>query len=148
MRGRAHKYGARKITTIHGDFDSVGEAKWYGDLKLRELAGEISRVRRPEPFDLIVENPITGALTSVGTYRADGAWFEPGVEGEQFGDFKGMDTQQSALRRKLVLALYGIRVRVFTSKGEKKQRRFKGEPAAKKKGRRRLNDDPAHAPAS
>lgn len=135
---RSHKYHARKTVVDGETFDSALEAKWFAELRLRERAGEIRGLIRPPAMPLIV-NGLT-----VGSYKPDASWYENGDL--QHGDFKGFDTQQSALRRKLVLALYGIRVRVFTTKGEKKVRRLAGEPKMKK-GRRRANDDPAQAPA-
>ena len=39
MIPRPHKYGAKKVECDGYKFDSMAEAKFYGELKLRECAG-------------------------------------------------------------------------------------------------------------
>lgn len=132
---RAHKYGAKRTTVDGIDFPSKAEAARYSDLKLLVKAGEIKDLKLQPRFDIVVNGE------KCGFYKADFSYvqmrggfpFWPVVE-----DVKGQDTPLSILKRKLVKALYGVEVRLVTGKGA---------PIIKKKGRRRANDEPAHAPA-
>lgn len=142
---RPHKYGARAIVTPGGEhFDSVGEHRWIFGLRLRQRAGDIVDLERQVKFPLTVNG------LKVCDLVLDATWGEPIGDGlylTQYADFKGVLTRDARIKFKLFEAVYGRQVRVFTAKGEIKQRALRA-PAATKKGRRRVNDEPAHAPAS
>ena len=128
------KYGAQKVVTAHGAFDSKAEAVWFHGLFLRFKAGEITHLLRQQTFPLIVNE------LRVCSVILDATWKENGVE--QFADFKGMMTPSASLKFKLFEAIYDSPVRVFTSKGEKKTRRVR---PLKKASRRRAPATPAQA---
>ena len=125
-----NKYGSKKAMTAHGLFDSKGEAAWYHGLVLREMAGEISKLRRQVTFPIVINK------FRVCDVVLDAVWEEGGVA--QYADFKGVVTPEARLKFKLFEAKHFSRVRVFTAKGEIKLRR-QGAPT-KKKGRSRVNE--------
>ena len=106
MRGY-RKYRNQPVVIDGERFDSKLEAKHYGEIKLREKIGEVSNVIRQPKYDLIVND------IKVGSYRADHAFYDHVEDKERVVDSKGMDTEASKLRRKLVKAIYGVDVEVW-----------------------------------
>ncbi len=114
---RRHKYNATKVTIDGHTFDSKKEAKRYGELKLLEMAGEISNLELQPKFDkfsingeiLRYPNKKNGALGSPVTYTADFRYVETG-KGVVVEDVKGMDTQVSRIKRGLVKAVFKVEV--------------------------------------
>lgn len=107
---KPHKFGARR-TTIDGiSFPSLKEASRYAELVLLKQAGDISRL------EIDAQTPIQYRLEVCGvwvaTYRPDFRYWERGqlvVE-----DVKSVATRKLRvyqLKKKLLLALYGITVR-------------------------------------
>ena len=80
-------------------FDSSKEAKYYGILKLRKAAGELTFERQVK-YDFV----INGIL--VCSYVADFVLQLPGKK--QVVDVKGMRTPIYKLKKKLMKAVYGI----------------------------------------
>lgn len=109
---RRHKYGAVKTTVDGITFDSKGEADRYCTLKIRERRREISNLRLQPSYPCVVN----GVL--ITTYIGDFCYME---EIDERGrdqtpvrvveDFKGYATPDYILKRKLVLAVYGIEIR-------------------------------------
>lgn len=64
------KYGNIKVEYDGMKFDSKKELKCWQELKLREKAGEIYRLKRQVPFDLIVHGK------KIGKFTADFVWEE------------------------------------------------------------------------
>lgn len=102
---QSHKFGARKVTVDGHVFDSRGEANRYGELRMMERAGLItSLILQPE---FILQDAFTdaeGNRWKAIRYRADFQYVEAGrtiVE-----DFKGMETAEFKLKRKLFLNRY------------------------------------------
>lgn len=88
---RASKYGA-KATVVDGiRFQSAFEAKHYGELRLRERAGQIRHLRWQVPFPLLVND------VKVTTYRADFVYEE--YDGEAWRRVIS-DTKSDPTRRK------------------------------------------------
>ena len=117
---RKHKYRAVPIVVDGERFDSTGEHLRWRDLKLLERAGEIKRLRRQVRIGLWAVSGTTAETSTVvplayesgrqAVYVADFVYEEQGDE--VIEDFKGMDTPLSKLKRAIVEAMYGTRVRV------------------------------------
>lgn len=114
------KYHSRKITRDGVTFDSVREYNRWRELLLLEKAGKITKLNRQMPYTLIpaqyetVLDPETGkakrtCIERACTYIADFTYWENGkfvVE-----DAKGMKTDVYKIKRKLMLSVYGIRIK-------------------------------------
>lgn len=119
-----NKYYNKKCTVNGIVFDSRKEARRYQELLLLEKAGIITGLVRQKEFELIpaqyVEYPRFGKdgkrlkngkklLERSCNYIADFAYVEncePVVE-----DTKGIKTKDYIIKRKLMLSVYGIRIR-------------------------------------
>ncbi len=84
-------------------FDSKKEANRYGELKLLERAGQITRLRRQVTFRLAIQN------IHICSYVADFVYFEDGVKIVE--DTKGKRTKEYIIKRKLMRAIHGITIR-------------------------------------
>lgn len=114
---RRNKYGATRITTDDGDFDSSGEHKRYCELRLLERTGAIRDLKRQVKIPLIVNGVQLSIENKNGArrklnYVADFTYHENGIYVVE--DFKGFDTKVSRLKRAIVEAMEGIRVRITT----------------------------------
>lgn len=102
---RSHKYGARKVVVDGLTFDSRGEANRYGELRLMERAGLIKcLVLQPE---FVLQDAFTdaeGRRWQAIKYRADFQYVEGGKTIVE--DFKGVETAEFKLKRKLFLNRY------------------------------------------
>jgi len=101
---KPNKYRAKRTECGGGHIHaSKKEARRCGELSLLEKAGEIhALVQQPES-----ELKVNGV--SIGKYRADFAYIENGkmiVE-----DCKGFKTPEYKLKKKLMLALWGIEIK-------------------------------------
>lgn len=98
---RRHKFNAEK-TNINGiKFDSKKEARYYQELNLRKLAGEIVFFLRQVPFHL------PGGVT----YRVDFQEFRS--DGTvHFIDVKGMETKDFIRNKKMVEDLYPVEIEI------------------------------------
>ena len=105
------KYHNRKITVNGEKFDSKKEAHRYFELKLLEKVGEISRLNRQVPYLLIPKQVDENGklLERECNYIADFEYYENGVKVVE--DVKGMRTADYRIKRKLMLLVYGIRIR-------------------------------------
>lgn len=100
---KPNKYSAIKTEVDGIIFDSKREATRYQDLRYRQAAGEISDLKLQVSYPLVVNG------VKIATYRAD---FEY-LEGEQkiTEDAKGCKTPTYRIKKKLMLAIYGIEIR-------------------------------------
>lgn len=98
------KYGNRKTAVDGIAFDSAAEARHYGVLKLRERAGQISKLELQPVFPI----EINGVL--ICHYRADFSWVERATGARVIADVKGKKTPVYMLKRKLMLAVWGIKI--------------------------------------
>lgn len=120
------KYRSCKITIDGITFDSKKEAGRYQQLKLLERAGEIGELRRQVEFELIpaqFEHPFSATKRGRGkclerkcSYIADFVYKVPIFDhGEPFltvvEDTKGYKTPEYIIKRKLMLSVYGIRIK-------------------------------------
>ena len=92
-----------KRKTVNGiEFDSTREARAYQDLMLMQVAGQISGLRRQVPFQIIINGH------HICEYRADFVFMRDGRQ--VVADAKGFRTEIYRLKRKMMLAQYGIEI--------------------------------------
>lgn len=124
------KYNNQKITLDGITFDSQKEANRYCELKLLQRAGQIQNLELQKEFELIPAQyeyyPRYGksgkrlkdgarCIEKSCVYKADFAYIENGktvvedVKG--YRDPKGAAYAKFAIKRKLMLHLYGIRIK-------------------------------------
>jgi hypothetical protein len=105
---RWHKFGARPATVDSIRFASSGEARYWSQLKLRQLAGEIDDLERQVRFPLVVNGvPVT-------TYIADFRHRVVATGEIVVSDFKGFLTPEYKIKRALMLAIHGITITEIT----------------------------------
>lgn len=102
------KYGNVKTERDGILFDSKREAAYYGELKIREKAGEVTGVELQRPFKLLGPK---GEL--MATYKADFAFWDHIEDRFRVIDVKGVETKEFRLKRKMMRALLGIEVEVI-----------------------------------
>lgn len=100
-----NKYNARKVRSPDGTFDSMMEYRRWTQLKLLERAGRISGLRRQVKYEIIPKQD--GERSEC--YVADFVYTENGNEIVE--DCKGMRTRDYIIKRKLMLWMYGIKIR-------------------------------------
>lgn len=100
---RRNKYGAQRTEVDGIVFDSKREAMRYATLKHAERAGMIRNLELQPKFDLTVNG------VKIGSYRADFIYFED--DQRVVEDSKGCRTAVYKLKKKLMLALYNIRIK-------------------------------------
>lgn len=128
-KGRS-KYGAKPQVVDGHRFPSRKEAKRYGELRLLELAGEISGLELQPRFPIVINGQQVRYPSGVGLeYRADFKYTEtrsrrivvedvkgvrktPRPPGVKKPRHEGTDTDASRIKRALVAAIYGIEVRI------------------------------------
>lgn len=107
---RRSKYGAVKTTVDGVTFDSKAEARRYGELKILQAAGEILGSLILQPVFILWVKRGDGREVSVGKYVGDFQYEAPDgtivVE-----DVKGVKTPVYRLKKKMVEAHYGIKIR-------------------------------------
>lgn len=102
---RRNKYGARPVWVGDMRFASRKEARRYEELRLLACAGEIRNLRCQVVFELL---PGEGRERPV-TYVADFVYET--ADGKQVvEDTKGYRTREYRIKRRLMWALYGIRI--------------------------------------
>lgn len=101
------KYGNVKVTVDGIRFDSKREAAYYGELKIREKAGEVAGVVLQPPFKLLGPK---GEL--MATYKADFAFWDNREDRFRVIDVKGVETKEFRLKKKMMRALLGIEVEI------------------------------------
>lgn len=118
-----YKYGNTKVMVDGMIFDSKREAKRWGELKLQEKAGLIGDLERQVRFELIPAQRepdrrgpkgglIKGKLIERKTeYVADFVYVDLESGEKVVEDTKGLRTADYVIKRKLMLYVYGIRIR-------------------------------------
>lgn len=126
-RARA-KYGNKKAVIDGITFDSKKEAQRYTELKLLEKAGKITGLQLQREFELIPEQrektdqiytkgPNKGRfkpgklLERKCSYVADFVYWDLENNCMVVEDAKGMRTKEYIIKRKLMLHIYGIRIK-------------------------------------
>jgi hypothetical protein len=116
-RPSTNKYQAHAVRVDGILFDSQREAARYQELKLRQLAGEISQLEVHPGFALIVpqlsgdELPVT-VFQTVGMFHADFKYRDHRTHTWIVEDVKSAPTKTEAykLRKKIVEAVHGITI--------------------------------------
>lgn len=110
------KYHNRKVEIDGEVFDSQGEYNRWCELKLLERTGQISHLRRQVRFELI---PAQYEIDEKGRrklverrleYVADYMYTEGGKTIVE--DYKGLQTDVFKIKKKLMLNVYGIKVKL------------------------------------
>lgn len=99
-----HKFRAQKCESDGFKFPSKLEARYYAQLKLKQLAGEVLFFLRQVPFHL------PGGVKYIADFQvfyADGS--------VQFIDTKGKDTPLSSSKRKIVESIYPIQIKIVSA---------------------------------
>jgi hypothetical protein len=107
MKGQ--KYRAEPTTVDGFRFASKREARRYVELKLLERAGKIGGLEIQPRFDLCV-GAMDGRRVKICTYVADFRYWDLVAKRSVVEDVKGVRTPVYRLKRKLMLALYGVDV--------------------------------------
>lgn len=113
MFGRRAKFGNKKTVVDGITFDSKAEATRYSTLKVLEKANIVADLRLQVPYELTVNG------LKVCRYIADFVYTMDGKEIVE--DVKGMRTPEYKLKRKLMLAVFGIEIQEIG--GEKTRRK-------------------------
>lgn len=99
------KFNARRTEVDGITFDSKAESRRYSELKLLERSGEIHQLRTQVKYPLCVNGH------NIATYIADFEYRTRGLVNELIvEDCKGVKTPVYRLKKKLVLAIYGINI--------------------------------------
>lgn len=101
---RHNKYNAVKTTINSITFDSKHEASRYQELLLLQRAGQIQDLQLQVPFTIIVNGK------KICKYIADFQYVDVSSGKVVTEDAKGMATQVYKLKRKLVEALYDVKI--------------------------------------
>jgi len=101
---KPHKYHARRTTVDGVKFDSEREAEYIGGLILQQRAG-IIRLLEIHP-----SYPITVNGVLIGVYEADARYVLVETGATVVVDVKGVRTPLYRLKKKLVEAIYDIRI--------------------------------------
>ena len=100
----SHKYHAIPTVLDGVRFASQAEARRYRELTLLQAAGEIDRLECQPRFPLVVNG------VKVGEYRGDFRYTETATGRVVTEDVKGVRTQVYTLKKRLVEALYGVKI--------------------------------------
>lgn len=104
------KYKNKKVSFDGEIFDSKKEASRFIELKMLEKAGAITELRRQVAFELIPPQKINGrSVERACNYKADFVYTENGETIVE--DTKGFKTKDYIIKRKLMLYVYGIRIK-------------------------------------
>ena len=124
-----NKYHSKKVTTAEGTFDSRKEYNRWCQLKLLVRAGRIADLERQVPFELVPSqyetfprvSPVTGKRLKDGrrcieksvVYNADFCYTDTATGEKVVEDTKSpvTRTKDYIIKRKLMLHVYGIRIR-------------------------------------
>lgn len=112
------KYNARRVTVDGVKFDSLAEARRYGELKVLQAAGAIAGLVIHPRYELQAAfEDREGQRWPPVVYVADFAYTEDGAPVVE--DVKGFETEAWKLKRRLFLARYpehALRV-IYAGKG-------------------------------
>lgn len=96
-----HKFGAVRTERDGQRFDSKAEARYWDQLVLAKLAGQVVMVLRQVPFHL------PGGVKYVCDFQVFHATGEV-----EFIDVKGMETESFRAKKRMVEALYPVTIEV------------------------------------
>lgn len=107
------KYGNRKVQIGDKVFDSLKEARRYGELSMLQKAGYITDLELQKKFVLIPKQTDKyGKLAEREcSYRADFVYTDTETGETIVEDTKGFRTETYKIKKKLLLYVHGIRIR-------------------------------------
>ncbi|MEM6670797.1 MAG: DUF1064 domain-containing protein [Pseudomonadota bacterium] len=97
-----HKFNAKRVEVDGEFFDSQAEATRWRTLRVLQDAGEIANLERQPKFQIDINGQDCGA------YKADFAYFHG--EERVVEDVKGFETETFKFKRKIVEALFFVRI--------------------------------------
>lgn len=100
------KYGNKRTTVDGISFDSKREAEHWSLLKVREKAGEITKLERQAKYSLDVNG------VHICNYIADMVYFDNTDGRTHVVDVKGHVTPEFKLKAKIMKAIYGIEIEI------------------------------------
>ena len=100
---KKNKYGAKRKQVDGINFHSTWEADRYSELRIMEKAGLISQLKLQVKYPL----KVNGAIVS--NYIADFVYYDR-ERNEITEDAKGVKAPEYRLKKKLLLAIYGIEI--------------------------------------
>ena len=103
-----NKYRAKKVSLDGHVFDSKAEARRYGELRLMQKSDDIADLRIHPIFPLVVNG------TKISSYVADFRYYDSYKNCWVVEDVKSPVTAKLPafiMKKKLMLALYGIEVK-------------------------------------
>ncbi len=110
---KAHKWHA-KATEVDGiHFQSQREAEHYCDLKLMVKGGLIRDLELQAEYALVIIAE-DGQAHTVGVHRIDFRFFDIAQNRTRLHEVKGKDLPMGRLKRKIVMARYGIDIEIVT----------------------------------
>ena len=98
-----HKFGAISCERDGKKFPSRLDRRYYDQLKMRQISGEVVMFLRQVPFDL------PGNVKYVCDFQVFLATGDV-----EFIDTKGRDTKMSIAKRKMVEELYPVEIKIVT----------------------------------
>lgn len=101
---KKNKFGNEEMEIDGIVFQSKREGRRYRRLKLQELAGVITGLRRQVPYRLIETFKYKGETIRGVKYYADFVYFKDGIEITE--DAKGKRTPDYILKKKMLLTKY------------------------------------------
>lgn len=101
---KAPKFGNKKTDVGGIAFDSKREATRWSELLLLQRAGHISGLQRQKSYDITVNGML------ICRYICDFWYIDTETDGAVIEDAKGIKTPEYKLKKKLMLACYGIEV--------------------------------------
>lgn len=101
---------AKRVKVDGITFDSKGEARRYGELKLLQAAEAIRILTVHPRLSLIVNGTKIGRGYLILDFMYE-EWKDNGWR-RVYEDFKAVDTRESALRRQLAEAIHGVTIKV------------------------------------
>lgn len=101
-----NKYNAKKVSLDGYDFDSLMEARRYGQLKLMVRAGLLRELRVHPSWPIVVNGH------KICHVELDFSYVDE-KDIQHHEDVKGQDTALSRIKRKLLLGVHGICVELI-----------------------------------
>lgn len=112
--GTKNKYGAKRIVIDNIRFDSLREGIHYEELKLLLRAKEITDLKVHPVFAINVRSDFLHApgLHFICNVELDFSYHDKRDSRHHYVDAKGKDNPYSKLKRRLVEAIYNIKVEI------------------------------------
>lgn len=101
-KARPSKYNNKKVDLNGVEFDSTRECRRYQDLELMQRGGQIFELKRQVPYDITIDGAHICTWIADFTYRINGK--------QVTEDVKGFKTPEYKLKKRLVEAIYGVKI--------------------------------------